>query len=453
MKKWLSGLFLVSMLAFGGLFLAQIGAVPAYADQGSTIAAPVAAAVPAAKVDSGDTAWVLISTALVILMTPALAFFYGGMVRKKNILSTLMLSCVILCLITLQWVIFGYTLAFGPDKGGIIGALNWLGLAGVGQLPNVDYAATIPHLAFMVFQLAFAVITPALITGAFVERINFPAFLAFIFAWATFVYDPVCHWVWGVGGWLRALGALDFAGGTVVHITAGVAALAVALVIGKRKGYGKYPMEPSNIPLVVLGAFLLWFGWFGFNGGSALSAGGLATSAFVVTNIAAAAAGLTWMLISWNHKRPSVLGLATGSVVGLVAITPASGFVGPMAAIIIGAVAAVISYYAMMLRPKLGFDDSLDVFACHGLGGITGALMTGLFAEKAINPAGANGLFFGNPAQFGIQAFTVAVVVGFTFVVSFALAKVIDIVFSLRAKNDEEELGLDISQHGEAAYS
>jgi len=402
-------------------------------------------------VNSGDTTWVLISTALVILMTPALAFFYGGMVRKKNLLSTLMLSVVILCLISIQWVLYGYSLAFGPDKGGLIGSLKWAGLIGVGQTPNVDYAATIPHLAFMVFQLAFAVITPALITGAFVERIGFTGFLMFTLLWATIVYDPVAHWVWGIGGWLRNLGALDFAGGTVVHITAGITALAVALVVGKRKGYGKYPMEPSNIPLTVLGAFLLWFGWFGFNGGSALTCGGLATSAFVVTNTAAAAAGLTWMILSWTHKRPSVLGLATGAVVGLVGITPASGFVSPLSSIIIGSVAAIISYYAILIRVKTGLDDSLDVFACHGMGGITGALATGLFAEKAINAAGNNGLFFGNPGQFTVQLTAVISIAAFAFVVSFVLAKVVDAVFSLRARPEEEEVGLDISQHGETA--
>ena len=403
-------------------------------------------------INSGDTAWVLISTAMVILMTPALGFFYGGMVRKKNILSTLMLSVAILALISVEWVLYGYSIAFGPDKGGIIGGLEWIGLAGVGQAPFAGYAATIPHLAFMVFQLAFAVITPALITGAFVERIKFSGFLVFILCWTTFVYGPVAHWVWGIGGWLRALGALDFAGGTVVHITAGVSALALAMIIGKRKGYGKTPMEPSNIPFTVLGAFLLWFGWFGFNGGSALSCGGLATSAFVATNTAAAAAALSWMIISWIHKRPSVLGLATGAVVGLVAITPASGFVSPLSALAIGALASVFSYYMIIFRTKTGLDESLDVFACHGIGGIWGALATGLFAEKAINSAGANGLFFGNPAQFGIQAFTVLVVVAFSFIMSFVMGKIIDAVFSLRVSENEEDVGLDISQHGETAY-
>jgi Amt family ammonium transporter len=304
----------------------------------------------------------------------------------------------------------------------------------------------------MFFQLAFAVITPALITGAFVERINFAGFMVFTLLWATFIYDPVAHWMWGVGGWLRAMGALDFAGGTVVHITAGISALAVAYVVGNRKGFGKVPMEPSNIPLTVLGAFLLWFGWFGFNGGSALSSGGLAISTLVATNTAGAAAGLTWMMISWIHKRPSVLGLATGAIVGLAAVTPASGFINPMSAMVIGIVAATISYYAITFRMKSGLDESLDVFACHGLGGIVGTLLLGVFAQKSINPAGANGLLFGNPGLLGIQAFAVLVIVVFSFVVSFILAKIVDAMFSLRVREEEEVVGLDISQHGESAY-
>jgi len=402
-------------------------------------------------INAGDTAWVLISTALVILMTPALAFFYGGMVRKKNILSTLMLSVVTLCLISLQWVVYGYSLAFGTDHGGLIGGLNWLGLRGIAPIFPA-YAPTIPHMAFIFFQLAFAVITPALITGAFVERIGFSGFLVFTLLWSTIVYLPVAHWVWGIGGWLRNLGALDFAGGAVVHITAGVSALAVALVIGKRKGYGKAPMEPSNIPLTVLGAFLLWFGWFGFNGGSALSAGTLAASTILVTNTAGAAAGLTWMLISWVHKRPSVLGLATGAIVGLAAVTPASGYINPLSAMVIGSVAAILSYYVIIFRMRIKLDESLDVFACHGIGGMWGVLATGLFAEKAINPAGANGLFFGNPSQLGIQALTVVVVVAFSFLVSYILAKVVDAMFKMRVDENEEEVGLDISQHGETVY-
>jgi len=404
-------------------------------------------------INAGDTAWVLISTALVILMTPALGFFYGGMVRKKNILSTLMLSVALLALISVEWVLYGYSISFGTTHGGLIGGFNWLGLIGVGQAPNAAYAPTIPHLAFMLFQLAFAVITPALISGAFVERVNFSGYIIFALLWSTFVYSPVCHWIWGVGGWLRVMGAMDFAGGAVVHITAGVAALALALVIGKRKGYGKVPLEPANIPLTVLGAFLLWFGWFGFNGGSALSAGGLATSAMVATNTAGAAAALTWMIISWIHKRPSALGFATGGIVGLAAVTPASGFVSPLSALLIGMVAAILSYYMIIFRMKIGLDESLDVFACHGIGGIWGVLATGLFAEKAINAAGNNGLFFGNPGQLGIQALTVVSVGAFSFVASFIIAKVIDAMFSMRVKEQEEDIGLDISQHGETAYA
>lgn len=400
-------------------------------------------------INTGDTAWVLISTALVILMTPAVGFFYGGMVRKKSILSTVMMCFAALVLISLQWVLIGYTLAFGPSKAGLIGGLSWLGLHGVGQAPDPNYAATIPALLFMMFQAAFAIVTPSLIVGAFVERMKFAAFLIFTIIWSTLVYDPVAHWVWGVGGWLRALGALDFAGGTVVHVTAGFSALAIAMVIGKRIGYGKDNMEPSNIPLVVIGAVLLWFGWFGFNGGSALGANGLAVSAFVVTNTAAAAAALVWMILSWLHRRPSVLGVATGAVVGLVAITPASGFVDPLAAIAIGGIAAVISYYMIVLRMKLRIDESLDAFACHGMGGVWGALATGIFASKAINPAGANGLLLGNPGLLWIQFIAVATTAVFSFVVTYVLATLIDLFIGLRVTENEELVGLDISQHAE----
>lgn len=403
-------------------------------------------------VDTGDTAWILISSALVLLMTPALALFYGGMVRRKNVLSTYMLSFAMMALISIQWVAYGYSLAFGADKGGIIGSLSWIGLRGVGQEPNIDYAATIPALAFMIFQMMFAVITPALITGAFVERIKFGSFLVFALVWATVVYDPIAHWVWGVGGWLRTLGALDFAGGTVVHVASGVSALAVARVIGSRKGFGKVSMEPHNIPMTVLGAGLLWFGWFGFNGGSALASSGLAANAFVVTHIAAASAALTWMLLSWLNRKPSVLGTATGAVVGLVAITPASGYVGPLAAIAIGAVAAVISYSAILFRMRRGFDESLDVWACHGMGGTWGAIATGIFASKAVNPAGFNGLLYGNPMQLAIQTASVAAVWIYAFAVTYALAKVINAVIGLRVKEEEEDVGLDIGQHAEKAY-
>jgi Amt family ammonium transporter len=400
-------------------------------------------------VNSGDTAWVLISTALVILMTPAVGFFYGGMVRKKNILSTMMMCFAILMVISIQWVLFGYTLSFGPSFKGLIGGLKWLGLIGVGQIPEIKYAATIPALVFMMFQAAFAIVAPSLIVGAFVERIRFSSFLVFSVIWSTLVYDPVAHWVWGAGGWLRDLGTLDFAGGSVVHITAGLSALAIALVIGKRKGYGKDNMEPSNIPIVVLGAVLLWFGWFGFNGGSALAANGLAASAFVATNTAGAAAAIVWMMLSWIHRRPSVLGVATGAIAGLAAVTPASGFIDPLSAMAIGAIASVISYYMIVFRMTVRIDETLDVFACHGMGGIWGMLATGIFASKAINPSGADGLIHGNFVLLGTQAYAVAIIAIFSFVITFMIAKLIDMFMGLRVKENEEMVGLDISQHAE----
>ncbi len=405
------------------------------------------------EINAGDTAWILVATALVMVMTPALAFFYGGMVRKKNVLSTLNLSFITIGLISIQWVLVGYTLAFGPSVGGLFGGLNFAGLSLVGAAPNADYAPTIPHLAFAAYQMMFAIITPALITGAFVERVRFKTFLVFTILWATLVYDPVAHWVWGVGGILRGMGALDFAGGTVVHITAGFSALAFAMVIGARKWYGKSPLEPSSIPYSVLGAGLLWMGWFGFNGGSALAANGLAVNAVVTTNTAAAAAGVVWMLLSWRDNKPSVLGIVTGAVVGLVAITPAAGFVTPLAALVIGGVAAPISYYAIRFRQKRNLDESLDVWACHGMGGLWGALATGLFATKAVNEAGANGLFAGNPNQFLIQAVAAGAAVVFAFGVTFVLARVLRAVMGLRVSENAEDVGLDISEHGERAYA
>ena len=407
----------------------------------------------ATAINAGDTAWVLISTALVMMMTPALAFFYGGMVRKKNVLSTLNLSFIIMGLVSVQWVLVGYSLAFGPTLVGIIGDLTFGGFTNVGATPNGDYAPTIPHMAFAAYQMMFAVITPALITGGFVERVRFKAFLLFTLLWATLVYDPVEHWVWNIGGVLHQLGALDFAGGTVVHVTAGFSALAFATVIGARHGFGKAPMEPHNIPYSILGAGLLWMGWFGFNGGSALGANGVAVNAVVTTNTAAAAAGLVWMFLSWRDDKPSVLGIITGAVVGLVAITPAAGYVTPLAAIIIGGLAAPISYYAIKFRQQRNLDESLDVWACHGMGGMWGALATGLFATKAVNEAGANGLFYGNPAQFFIQAVAVAVSIAFAFGMTYAIAKVLDARIGLRVSENEEEVGLDISEHGERAYT
>jgi Amt family ammonium transporter len=405
-------------------------------------------------VNAADTAWLLVSSALVMLMTPGLALFYGGMVRRKNLLSTLMMSFAMLALVGILWVVYAYSLSFGPDKGGIIGGLDWVGLRGVGQEPSSTYATTVPHLAYMMFQGMFAIITVALFTGAIVERMKFSALMVFSVLWLTFVYSPVAHWVWGSGGWLAGLGALDFAGGTVVHINAGASALALAWLLGPRRGYReKEPMEPNNIPIVMLGAGLLWFGWFGFNAGSALTSGGLAASAFVATNTAAATAAFTWMLLSWIYRRPSLLGVATGAVVGLVAITPAAGFVSPVMGIPIGVGAAVVCYYAMLLRAKkMGVDESLDVWACHGIGGTWGALATGIFASVSVNAAGANGLIFGNALQLLKQLLAVVSVWAFAFGVTLGLAKLVDVTMGLRVSPTEETVGLDISQHGERAY-
>ncbi|MFM8594003.1 MAG: ammonium transporter [Chloroflexota bacterium] len=403
--------------------------------------------------DTGDTAWVLMSAAMVMLMTPALGFFYGGLVQRKNVLSTIMHSVFILALISVQWVLWGYSLAFSPGSA-FIGGFEWIGLRGVGMEPNPDYSATIPHNLFMAYQMMFAVITPALITGAFAERKRFKAMVVFSLLWATFVYEPVAHWVWAVGGWLRDYGALDFAGGTVVHITSGVSALVAAMVLGKRIGFGKHAYEPHNITYTVLGAGLLWFGWFGFNAGSALGANGLAANAFVVTNTAAAMASLSWLTISWiRHGRPSVLGAAAGAVSGLVAITPAAGYVSATSAIIIGFLAGILCFFAVdLLKKIIKIDDALDVFAVHGVGGIVGAIATGFFAEVAINPAGFNGLFFGNPEQVVKQIVAVAVVAGYSAVVTFIILKVVDVTVGLRVPEQEEVLGLDTTTHGEAAY-
>ncbi|KLU60813.1 ammonium transporter NrgA [Peptococcaceae bacterium CEB3] len=411
------------------------------------------AAAPA-QINSGDTAFVLLSAALVLLMTPGLALFYGGMVRKKNVLSTMMHSLVVMGLISLQWVLFGYSLAFGPDHGGIIGGLNWLGLTGVGSAPNPMYAATIPAIVFMAFQMMFAVITPALISGSVAERMKFPAFVAFIFLWALLVYDPLAHWVWGNGGFLRNLGALDFAGGTVVHISSGFSGLVAALVLGKRQGYGKEPMAPHHIPMTILGAGLLWFGWFGFNSGSALAANGLAGMAFVTTNTSAAAAALAWITVERLHRgKPTVLGAASGAVTGLVAITPAAGFVSPLSSIFIGFMGGIISYFAVsLLKERLGYDDALDAFGCHGIGGTWGALATGIFASKAINPAGANGLLYGDPRQLGIQALSVGVTIVLAVSLTFLILKAIALFTTLRVNFEEEDTGLDLSLHGEEAY-
>ncbi len=404
---------------------------------------------------SGDTTWIILSMALVFLMIPGLAFFYGGMVRKKNVLSVLMQCFITICVLSLWWILIGYSLAFGPTKGGLIGGLEWAGLRGVGLEPSSIYASTIPHQLFMAFQMMFAIITPALIIGAFVERIKFSAFLIFTLLWATFIYAPLCHWVWGNGGWLGKLGVLDFAGGIVVHISAGVAALISALVIGGRKGHGIRHIHPHNLPFTILGTGLLWFGWFGFNGGSALAANGTAVSAIVVTNTAAATAGLTWALIEWSaNKTPTIFGVATGAIAGLATITPAAGFVSPMSAIVIGFSTAVICYlFVAKIKPALGYDDSLDAFGVHGVGGIFGTLALGLFASTSVNPDGADGLFFGNAGFFGTQLLGVGVTVVFVGIGSFILFKLVDAVIGLRVSDRDEATGLDLTQHHETGYT
>ncbi|MCF8063334.1 MAG: ammonium transporter [Deltaproteobacteria bacterium] len=404
--------------------------------------------------NAADTGFILISAALVMLMTPGLALFYGGMVRRKNVLGTLMQSFIVLAVVTLEWVLWGYSMAFGPDHGGVIGGLDWFGLTGVGMEPSPDYASTIPHQAFMIFQCMFAVITPALITGAFAERVKFSAFLLFTLAWATLVYNPLCHWVWGVGGWMGGMGALDFAGGTVVHISSGISALAAALFIGRRVGWGSTAFIPHNLPMTVTGAAILWFGWFGFNAGSALACNGLAAGAFVVTHAASAAAAVSWMVVEWFHRgKPTTLGVATGAVAGLVAITPASGFVGTVPALVIGLCAGGICYGGVLLKTALGYDDSLDVVGVHGLGGTWGALATGLFASTAVNPDGADGLFFGNPGQLWIQFVSVAATMAFAFVMTLLILKAVDLLVGVRVPREDEEKGMDLVLHNETGYT
>ncbi len=389
-----------------------------------------------------------------MLMTPALGLFYGGMVRSKNVLGTLMHSFILLAMVSIEWVLWGYTLSFGPDIGGIIGNLSRFGLRGVGIAPNPDYGATIPQLSFMIFQCMFAVITPALIAGAFAERIKFSSFLLFSLLWATFVYNPLAHWVWGTGGWIKRLGALDFAGGTVIHISSGAAALAAAMMVGKRRGYGRTRYIPHNLPMTLTGAALLWFGWFGFNAGSALACSGLAVNAFVTTHLAASAGAMTWGIMEWRRDgKPTTLGVASGAVTGLVAITPASGFVGPLPAVIIGGVAGVLCYYGIMLKVRFGYDDALDVVGIHGLGGVWGALATGLFASRAINPFGADGLFMGHPGLMIPQLVSIVASVIFSFSMTLIILKVVDKLLGLRVTDDEEEVGLDVTLHRETGYS
>lgn len=403
----------------------------------------------------GDIAWVGTATALVMVMTPALGFFYAGLVRRKNLVSTLVQCMIIFAAVSLVWTLWGYSLAFGPSIGGFIGDLSHFALRGVGLVPDGVYTVGIPALLFFAFQLKFAAITPALIIGAFAERIRFKALMIFIVIWATIIYSPIAHWVWNPDGWLGNLGAIDFAGGTVVHISAGLSALAAALVIGRREGIDTEDPEPSNIPYVILGTALLWFGWFGFNAGSSLAADGVAVIAMVVTNTAAAAAGITWMCVDWITKgKPSAVGFCVGAVCGLVAITPGSGYVTVTSAIIIGVVVGILSNLVANWRAtRTKIDDSLDVFACHGVGGIWGAIATGLFATLSVNPGGANGLFYGNVAQLTAQLIAIIVVGIYSFVGSYAILKFVGMITPLRVTHEEEVAGLDMSQHGEHAYA
>ena len=403
-------------------------------------------------INSGDTAFMLVATALVMFMTPGLALFYGGLVRSKNVLTTILQSFLCLGIVSIIWLLYGYSLAFGPDVAGLIGNFDWMFLKNVG-LSTGSYSDSIPHLLFCAFQLMFAIITPALITGAFAERMKFSAFILFTIFWTTLVYLPVCHWVWG-GGWLGNMGALDFAGGTVIHINSGVAALVVAFMIGKRKRQSPETFTPHNIPMTVLGAGILWFGWFGFNAGSALSAGETAVMAFFTTQLGAGTAAISWVIIEWLRRgKPTALGAASGAVAGLVAITPAAGFVGPVSASIIGFIAGVLCYLALSLKNRFGYDDALDVVAVHGVGGFWGALATGLFATTLVNPDGANGLFFGNPNQFVIQFVGASAAIVFSIVVTSIICKIIDMTVGLRVSDEEEVQGLDLSQHSEVGYT
>ncbi len=408
----------------------------------------------AAQIDPSDTAWVLIASVLVLAMiVPGLALFYGGLVRSKNVLGTIMHSFVILCVVSLLWILFGYSLAFGPDKWGVIGALDWAGLREVGMAPHPTYGATIPHQAFMIFQMMFAAITPALITGAFAERMKFGALVLFSALWSVVIYCPVAHWLWG-GGWLSRLGALDFAGGAVVHISSGVSALVCAYVLGKRQGYGSEYMAPHNLPLVLLGTGLLWVGWFGFNAGSALGANSIAVVAFLATHTAAVSAALAWMAIEWVHRgTPTVLGIASGAVAGLATVTPAAGYVGPFPAMLIGLAAGGLSYAAIMKKGAFGYDDSLDVVGIHGVGGVFGILATGVLASKAVNQGGADGLLYGNAGLFGAQVLAVLAVTVFAGLGTYLILKLVNRLVGLRVSPDEERMGLDLSQHNERAYS
>jgi len=383
-----------------------------------------------------------------------LALFYAGMVRNKNVLGTIMQSLIMISVISIEWVIIGYSMSFGPDIGGFIGDLSWLGLNSVGSTPSPDYATTIPHSVFMIFQCMFAIITPALITGAFAERMRFAPFLVFALIWAVLVYNPVCHWIWGKGGWLGSKGILDFAGGLVVHLTSGAAALAAVLVLGPRKGFGKESFMPHNLPMTVLGTGLLWFGWFGFNGGSALAADGIAATAFVATHLAGMAGMAMWTIVEWvKLGKPTTLGAASGAIAGLATVTPAAGFITPVSAIIIGLIAGFCCFTAVNMKNKLGLDDSLDVVGIHGIGGVIGTICLGIFASKIANPGGVDGLLAGNPTFLGTQIFGVLVVGTYAFVVSWSLLKIIDVTMGLRVSESDEQTGLDLAEHSETAYN
>lgn len=403
-------------------------------------------------ISAGDTAWVLASSALVLLMTVGLACFYGGLVRSKNSLNTMMMSIVAMGAISVQWVVIGYSLSFGPGSGWL-GGLDWVLFKHVGNDPNPAYAATIPQSAHAIYQAMFAIITPALISGAIVERMRFRAYLVFLVLWSTLVYAPLAHWVWGAGGWLQKMGALDFAGGTVVHVSAGVSALVAARFLGPRRDFRRVPLSPHNVPLVLIGAGLLWFGWFGFNAGSALAANGLAALAFVNTNTAAAAAVVTWALLDYTRTgKMTAVGAATGAVVGLVGITPAAGFVTPPASLAIGVLCVLVSYFAIQRRSRSMLDDSLDVFSCHGLAGVAGALLTGVFATKLANPAGNNGLFAGNPGQMLVQLYAVLAAIIIAAVGTIVILVIVRATLGTRARIADELIGLDLSEHGEEAY-
>lgn len=436
------------------LAVRSIGALAGLAVAAPAMAADVARPLTS-TIDKGDTAWMLISSALVLLMTPGLAFFYGGLVRRKNILSILAQCMMLMCLVTMAWVALGYSLAFGPDIKGTIGDLSWMGLVGVGNEPSATYASTVPHVVFVMFQAMFAIITPGLIIGSFAERVRFGPFCIFSLLWSILVYCPVAHWLWADGGWLAALGARDFAGGTVVHINAGVASLAAAIFLGRRLGFPSQISPPHNLPLAVLGAGLLWFGWFGFNAGSALSAGPVAGTAFIATHVAAAAAGLSWSILDWmKYGKPTVLGMITGVVAGLASVTQAAGYVTPGGAIAIGVLGGLICWFAInALKARFQYDDSLDAFSVHGVGGIWGCIATGIWATTAVNKGGIDGLLAGNARQLGVQALAAIVTMVYSFVATMLLFYIVNTIMRMRVSDHEERVGLDLTQHKEAGYT